>query len=98
MGHAVLVGELVRKIWNARNFKSHVSPHEFLQAVTNASKKKFKITEQVRRTSCFHWLTAGSLGDETKTRFLFAVILHVVAGRVCVIGSRAILFLSCLGF
>ena len=24
-------GELVRKIWNPRNFKCHVSPHEMLQ-------------------------------------------------------------------
>lgn len=24
-------GELLRKIWNPRNFKGHVSPHEFMQ-------------------------------------------------------------------
>ncbi|KAA3670385.1 U4/U6.U5 tri-snRNP-associated protein 2, partial [Paragonimus westermani] len=24
-------GELIRKLWNPRNFKTHVSPHEFLQ-------------------------------------------------------------------
>ena len=24
-------GELIRKIWNPRNFKAHVSPHEMLQ-------------------------------------------------------------------
>jgi U4/U6.U5 tri-snRNP-associated protein 2 len=52
----ITFGELVRKIWNARNFKSHVSPHEFLQAVTNASKKKFKITEQSDPFSFLSWL------------------------------------------
>nr|NVI71937.1 putative U4/U6.U5 tri-snRNP-associated protein 2 [Cucujiformia] len=26
-------GELLRKLWNPRNFKAHVSPHEMLQAV-----------------------------------------------------------------
>nr|NVI71905.1 putative U4/U6.U5 tri-snRNP-associated protein 2 [Cucujiformia] len=26
-------GELMRKLWNPRNFKAHVSPHEMLQAV-----------------------------------------------------------------
>jgi len=27
-------GELTRKLWNARAFKTHVSPHEILQAVS----------------------------------------------------------------
>lgn len=39
-------GELVRKLWNPRNFKAHVSPHEMLQAVVLWSKKKFQITKQ----------------------------------------------------
>ena len=38
--------ELFRKLWNPRNFKAHVSPHEMLQAVASTSKKRFKITEQ----------------------------------------------------
>ncbi|KAL9707035.1 hypothetical protein quinque_010553 [Culex quinquefasciatus] len=39
-------GELLRKLWNPRNFKAHVSPHEMLQAVVLWSSKKFQITEQ----------------------------------------------------
>jgi len=39
-------GELMRKLWNPRNFKSHVSPHEMLQSVVLCSKKQFQITEQ----------------------------------------------------
>ncbi len=39
-------GELTRKLWNPRNFKAHVSPHEMLQAVVKCSKKKFQITNQ----------------------------------------------------
>ena len=32
LSHAVnRFGELIRKIWNPRNFKAHVSPHEMLQ-------------------------------------------------------------------
>jgi len=38
-------GELLRKLWNPRNFKAHVSPHEMLQAVVLCSKKKLQITE-----------------------------------------------------
>lgn len=39
-------GELMRKLWNPRNFKAHVSPHEMLQAVVLWSKKKFQFTQQ----------------------------------------------------
>ncbi|ODN05096.1 U4/U6.U5 tri-snRNP-associated protein 2 [Orchesella cincta] len=39
-------GELMRKVWNPRNFKAHVSPHEMLQSVVLCSKKQFQITEQ----------------------------------------------------
>ena len=43
-------GELMRKLWNPRAFKTHVSPHEFLQAVVICSQKRFQITQQ--GTSC----------------------------------------------
>ncbi|XP_055319330.1 U4/U6.U5 tri-snRNP-associated protein 2 [Sitodiplosis mosellana] len=39
-------GELMRKMWNPRNFKAHVSPHEMLQAVVLWSNKQFQITQQ----------------------------------------------------
>ena len=46
-------GELLRKLWNPRNFKAHVSPHEMLQAIVLCSKKKFQITKQSEsRRSC----------------------------------------------
>jgi len=39
-------GMLIRKMWNPRAFKAQVSPHELLQEISNASKKKFLLTEQ----------------------------------------------------
>lgn len=39
-------GELLRKIWNPRNFKGQVSPHEFMQAVMSSSNKRFTIEQQ----------------------------------------------------
>ncbi|KAI8894169.1 hypothetical protein BC833DRAFT_530919 [Globomyces pollinis-pini] len=39
-------GMLVRKIWNPKAFKVHVSPHEFIQEVSNASKKRFRLGVQ----------------------------------------------------
>jgi U4/U6.U5 tri-snRNP-associated protein 2 len=49
-------GELVRKLWNPRNFKAHVSPHEMLQAVVKCSKKKFQITNQGDPIEFLSWL------------------------------------------
>ena len=45
--------ELTRKLWNPRNFKAHVSPHEMLQAVVKCSKKKFQITQQSKHAFTF---------------------------------------------
>ncbi|XP_057830466.1 uncharacterized protein LOC131041409 isoform X3 [Cryptomeria japonica] len=49
-------GELTRKIWHARNFKGQVSPHEFLQAVMVASKKRFRIGVQSDPVEFMSWL------------------------------------------
>ncbi|XP_028399832.1 U4/U6.U5 tri-snRNP-associated protein 2-like [Dendronephthya gigantea] len=48
-------GELLRKLWNPRNFKAHVSPHEMLQAVVLCSKKKFQFTEQGDPVEFLSW-------------------------------------------
>ncbi|CAI2352743.1 unnamed protein product [Caenorhabditis sp. 36 PRJEB53466] len=39
-------GELIRKLWNPRALRTHVSPHEMLQAVVVCSDKKFQFTKQ----------------------------------------------------
>ncbi|KAK3089752.1 hypothetical protein FSP39_006198 [Pinctada imbricata] len=49
-------GEFLRKLWNPRNFKAHVSPHEMLQAVVLCSKKKFQITEQGDALEFMSWI------------------------------------------
>lgn len=47
---------MVRKIWIPRAFKGHVSPHEFMQAVINASGKRFTIDKQADAIDFFQWL------------------------------------------
>ncbi|KAJ2808865.1 Ubiquitin carboxyl-terminal hydrolase 10 [Coemansia guatemalensis] len=34
---------LVRKMWHPRLFRAHVSPHEFVQEVSNRSKRRFRL-------------------------------------------------------
>ena len=48
-------GELVRKLWNPRNFKAHVSPHEMLQSIVLCSKKRFQITKQSDPIETLAW-------------------------------------------
>eukprot|EP00920_Eleutheroschizon_duboscqi_P000839 GHVT01002133.1.p1 GENE.GHVT01002133.1~~GHVT01002133.1.p1 ORF type:complete len:390 (-),score=51.72 GHVT01002133.1:3387-4556(-) len=50
------LSELLRKIYNPKNFKGIVSPHEFLQAVGVASGKKFRIGEQNDPVALLSWL------------------------------------------
>jgi len=47
---------LIRKLWNTKNFKAHVSPHEMLQAIVLCSKKKFEITKQGDAGSLLPWI------------------------------------------
>lgn len=56
-------GELTRKIWHSRNFKGQVSPHEFLQAVMVASKKRFRIGAQSDPVEFMSWLLNTLHGD-----------------------------------
>ena len=48
-------GTLVRKIWNPRAFKAHVSPHELLQEVAQRSGKRFNLTEQSDPVDFLSW-------------------------------------------
>ena len=46
---------LVRKIWNTRAFKSHVSPHELLQQVSRQSQKRFDLLNQSDPADFLSW-------------------------------------------
>lgn len=61
-------GLLARRLWNPKNFKSQVSPHEFLQEVSAASNKKFKITEQGDPLEFLSWLLNALHRDLGGTR------------------------------
>ncbi|BAM40578.1 ubiquitin carboxyl-terminal hydrolase [Theileria orientalis strain Shintoku] len=50
--------QLIRKIFNTRNFKGIVSPHEFVQSVGVASNGVYKIGVQSDPASLFSWLLA----------------------------------------
>ncbi|KAL8461577.1 hypothetical protein ACS0TY_032092 [Phlomoides rotata] len=68
-------GELFRKIWHARNFKGQVSPHEFLQAVMKASKKRFRIGAQSDPVEFMSWLL-NTLHRDLKSPKRGSSIIH----------------------
>ncbi|PIN21321.1 Spindle pole body protein - Sad1p [Handroanthus impetiginosus] len=68
-------GELTRKIWHPRNFKGQVSPHEFLQAVMKASKKRFRIGAQSDPVEFMSWLL-NTLHADLKSSKKGSSIIH----------------------
>ena len=58
--------ELIRKIWNPRNFKGHVSPHELLQAISLKSDKKFTMVEQKDPLQLMAWYNNELIGKIVK--------------------------------
>jgi len=49
-------GELIRKMWSDRRFKSTVDPHMLVQAVSVASHKRFTIGKQAEAGEFIAWL------------------------------------------
>ncbi|KAK6334085.1 hypothetical protein TWF696_002587 [Orbilia brochopaga] len=61
---------LVRKIWNSRAFRGHVSPHELLQEISLRSSKKFTLTTQSDPIDFLSWFINNlhlSLGGSKST-------------------------------
>jgi len=82
-------GELIRKLWNPRNFKAHVSPHEMLQAVVLCSKKKFQITAQGDPVEFLSWfLNALHLALNGKKKVSSSIIYQSFLGGMKIHSQR----------
>ncbi|CAI9783965.1 unnamed protein product [Fraxinus pennsylvanica] len=78
-------GELTRKIWHGRNFKGQVSPHEFLQAVMKASKKRFRIGAQSDPVEFMSWLLNTLHGDLRSSKNGRSIIHQCFQGELEVV-------------
>jgi U4/U6.U5 tri-snRNP-associated protein 2 len=75
---------LVRKIWNPRAFKAHVSPHELLQEISLRSSKKFTLTNQSDPVEFLSWFLNNlhlALGG-SKTKPGSSMIQRVFQGKL----------------
>lgn len=81
---------LIRKIWNPKAFKSHVSPHELLQEISLRSSKRFTLTKQSDPIDFLSWFLNNlhlSLGG-TPTRPGSSIIQKVFQGRLKIESQR----------
>ncbi|XP_043810010.1 U4/U6.U5 tri-snRNP-associated protein 2 isoform X2 [Manihot esculenta] len=78
-------GELTRKIWHARNFKGQVSPHEFLQAIMKASKKRFRIGQQSDPVEFMAWLLNTLHADLRNSKKNNSIIYECFQGELEVV-------------
>eukprot|EP00826_Nyctotherus_ovalis_P054387 TRINITY_DN7117_c0_g1_i11.p2 TRINITY_DN7117_c0_g1~~TRINITY_DN7117_c0_g1_i11.p2 ORF type:complete len:182 (-),score=53.10 TRINITY_DN7117_c0_g1_i11:670-1215(-) len=75
------LSELVKKVWNPRNFKGHVNPHEVMQAITGASHKMFKIGFQKDPTILTSWLF-NSMNSYISTKKKSSIITDLFRGYI----------------
>ncbi|KAL9591095.1 MAG: hypothetical protein Q9203_000094 [Teloschistes exilis] len=75
---------LIRKIWNTRAFKTHVSPHELIQQVSRQSNKKFDLLHQSDPVEFLSWFLNNmhlALGG-SKTKPGTSIIHRVFQGKL----------------
>lgn len=75
---------LVRKIWNIRAFKTHVSPHELLQQVSRQSNKRYDLLYQSDPVEFLSWFLNNlhlALGG-SKTKPGTSIIHKIFQGKL----------------
>ncbi|KAI3386222.1 hypothetical protein SNEBB_000629 [Seison nebaliae] len=84
------LGELMRKMWNPRNFRTHVSPHEMLQVISLVSNKQFQITKQNDPQQLMTWLLnalhvslGGSINGKKST-----IITEMFRGKIKIYSKK----------
>ncbi|EEA22791.1 Ubiquitin carboxyl-terminal hydrolase 10 [Talaromyces marneffei ATCC 18224] len=83
---SVRFSTLVRKLWNPKAFKSHVSPHELLQEIALRSSKRFTLTHQSDPVEFLSWflnnlhLTLG--GSKKPSKAPTSVIQQAFQGHL----------------
>lgn len=80
----VRTSTLIRKLWNSKAFRSHVSPHELLQEIALRSSKRFTLTHQSDPVEFLSWFLNNlhlALGG-SKTKPLSSIIQRTFQGKL----------------
>ena len=90
---ALRFSTLVRKLWNTKAFRSHVSPHELLQEIALRSSKRFTLTHQSDPVEFLSWFLNNlhlSLGGSKKPSSKPTSVIHAAFQGNLRIESQAI--------
>ncbi|EAW10217.1 ubiquitin carboxyl-terminal hydrolase family protein [Aspergillus clavatus NRRL 1] len=90
---ALRFSTLVRKLWNPKAFRSHVSPHELLQEIALRSSKRFTLTQQSDPVEFLSWFLNNlhlSLGGSKKPTATPTSVIHAAFQGHLRIESQAI--------
>ncbi|KAE8351470.1 cysteine proteinase [Aspergillus coremiiformis] len=90
---ALRFSTLVRKLWNPKAFRSHVSPHELLQEIALRSSKRFTLTQQSDPVDFLSWFLNNlhlSLGGSKKPSTTATSVIHAAFRGHLRIESQAI--------
>ncbi|PWY93660.1 snRNP assembly factor [Aspergillus sclerotioniger CBS 115572] len=90
---ALRFSTLVRKLWNPKAFRSHVSPHELLQEIALRSSKRFTLTQQSDPVDFLSWFLNNlhlSLGGSKKPSKTPTSVIHAAFQGHLRIESQAI--------
>jgi U4/U6.U5 tri-snRNP-associated protein 2 len=89
-------GDLVRKLWSNKRFKSHVDPHTLVHAIEMASRAKFKVGSQCEAGEFMTWLlnqlhlgTGGSTRPQGKRAKVTTIVERTFQGRVRITTRQA---------
>ena len=76
-------GNLVRKMWSDKRFKSTVDPHVMVQAISAASNKKFRIGQQAEVGELMAWLLHQlHIGTGGKRKAGSSIVHKIFQGKV----------------
>lgn len=80
----IRLSTLIRKLWNTKAFRNHVSPHELIQEIALRSSKKFTLTHQSDPVEFLSWFLNNlhlALGG-SKTKPNSSIIQRTFQGKL----------------
>lgn len=77
------LSEAARKVWNPRAFKALLSPHEFMQAVSIASERRYSLNKSADAIEFLAWLL-NALDQAFVALFRDDIISHTLRGKIMV--------------
>ncbi|KAJ3325468.1 hypothetical protein HDV06_004327 [Boothiomyces sp. JEL0866] len=78
-------GMIIRKIWNPKAFKSHISPHELVQEISNSSRKRFQLGKEADPIDFTSWfLNEIHRGIGGTKKYRSSIVYEIFQGELLI--------------